>query len=36
MIRHSCGSHDTRAIQAWLGHRSTTTLAADKDFYGCV
>jgi site-specific recombinase XerD len=30
MLRHACGyalankGHDTRAIQAWLGHRSIT------------
>jgi site-specific recombinase XerD len=31
MLRHACGyalankGHDTRAIQGWLGHRSTST-----------
>jgi site-specific recombinase XerD len=31
MLRHACGyalankGHDTRAIQAWLGHRSITS-----------
>jgi site-specific recombinase XerD len=34
MLRHACGyalankGHDTRAIQAWLGHRSITSTAA--------
>jgi site-specific recombinase XerD len=33
MLRHACGcalankGHDTRAIQAWLGHRSITSTA---------
>jgi site-specific recombinase XerD len=33
MLRHACGyalankRHDTRAIQAWLGHRSITSTA---------
>jgi integrase len=33
MLRHTCGyalankGHDTRAIQAWLGHRSITSTA---------
>jgi integrase len=33
MLRHACGyalankGHDTRAIQGWLGHRSTTSTA---------
>ena len=32
MLRHACGyalanSHPTRAIQAWLGHRSITSTA---------
>ena len=33
MLRHACGyalankGHDTRAIQAWLGHRSITGTA---------
>jgi type 1 fimbriae regulatory protein FimB/type 1 fimbriae regulatory protein FimE len=33
MLRHACGyalankGHDTRAIQAWLGHRSIASTA---------
>ena len=33
ILRHACGSalankgHDTRAIQGWLGHRSTNSTA---------
>ena len=36
MLRHACGyalankGHDTRAIQAWLGHRSITSTAIYK------
>jgi site-specific recombinase XerD len=34
MLRHACGyalankGHDTRAIQGWLGHRSTAVYKA--------
>jgi site-specific recombinase XerD len=36
MLRHACGyalankGHDTRAIQGWLGHRSTTSTASTR------